>query len=87
MGLDTVELLMEIEEEFNIKISDEDAAGLGVLGDLSRHVVKMAADQRQIDIKFEVVLRKIIDILVSNYGIPREKINSMSHVVDDLGLD
>ena len=38
-GMDTVELVMTIESEFDISIPDDVAATLGRLGDLHAHVV------------------------------------------------
>jgi len=35
-SLDTVELVMALEEEFNIEISDEHAANTRVVGDIAR---------------------------------------------------
>lgn len=43
MGLDTVELVMELEEKYSIVISDADAAELGVVGDLARYIVRESA--------------------------------------------
>jgi hypothetical protein len=38
MGLDTVELIMEVEEAFDIKIPDEDAEKLRTIGDLHHYI-------------------------------------------------
>lgn len=35
-SLDTVELVMALEEEFEIDISDEHAAGIRIVGDIAR---------------------------------------------------
>jgi acyl carrier protein len=35
-SLDTVELVMALEEEFEIEISDEHAAGIRVVGEISK---------------------------------------------------
>ena len=37
-SLDTVELIMEIEHEFNISIPDEDAAGISIVKDVIDYV-------------------------------------------------
>lgn len=87
MGLDTVEFVLEIEEEFSITISDQDAEALGVVGDIARYVTKESARQNGVEVNFETALLKIIDMLSNNYGIPRQNINSVSHVVNDLGLN
>lgn len=37
-SLDAIELIMEIEKEFNLTIPDEDAAGIRTVGDIVRYV-------------------------------------------------
>lgn len=45
-SLDSVELVMAVEEEFELSISDEDAAKMRTLGDIVRFVEARAAEQR-----------------------------------------
>lgn len=87
MGLDTVEFVIEIEQEFGIEISDEDAEKLAIVGDIARYVVAQCKYQTKIELTFENALNRVIEILVSSYAIPRRNINSTSHVVEDLGLN
>lgn len=37
-SIDAVELIMNIEEEFNIQVSDEDAQNLKTVGDLVKYI-------------------------------------------------
>lgn len=37
-SIDAVELIMNLEEVFNIQVSDEDAQNLKTVGDLVRHI-------------------------------------------------
>ncbi len=39
-SLDSIELVMALEEKFNIEISDEDAEEINTVGDAIRHVAK-----------------------------------------------
>jgi acyl carrier protein len=39
-SLDTVELVMKLEEEFDIEIPDEDAAGIRTVGDAVKYLEK-----------------------------------------------
>jgi hypothetical protein len=47
MGLDSVELVMEVEETFAIAISDDEAGGIVTVGQLFEHVVAKTAAKRQ----------------------------------------
>lgn len=38
--LDSIELIMELEERFNIEIPDEDAEGMNTVDDVIRYVAK-----------------------------------------------
>ncbi|HMU83428.1 MAG TPA: acyl carrier protein [Leptospiraceae bacterium] len=42
-SLDTVELVMALEEEFGIEISDEDAEKIQTVGDVSRYIDEHAS--------------------------------------------
>ena len=42
-SLDVVELVMAIEEEFDIEIPDEDAESMRTLGDVEKYVIERAA--------------------------------------------
>lgn len=37
-SLDVVELIMELEDEFNIEISDEDAEGISTVGEVLKYI-------------------------------------------------
>jgi len=37
-SLDVVELIMELEDEFDLEISDEDAAKIGTVGDVVTYI-------------------------------------------------
>ena len=41
-SLDTVELIMEFEKEFSLKISDEDAMGIKSVGDAIEYIAARA---------------------------------------------
>ena len=43
-SLDTVELVMKLEEEFDINISDEDAEKIATVGDAIRYIVERMGD-------------------------------------------
>jgi len=86
MGLDAVELVMQVEEQFCIDIPDVDAQGLGVLGDFAKYVSKKTAGTATECTEF-YAMHKIIEILERDYGVPVGVTNAHSHIVRDLGLD
>ena len=45
-SLDTVELIMEFEKEFNVTIPDADAEKIGTVGDAVSYVEKMVAEKQ-----------------------------------------
>ncbi len=86
MGLDTVELVMAVEEEFAIRIDNLEAEKIGTVVQLHQYVVVLL----EADGKFvnrEACLKKIIEITSYQLGVPIEKITPDSHFVYDLGAD
>jgi acyl carrier protein len=86
MGLDTVELVMAIEEEFSIEIPNADAARLGVLGDLSDYVVA-ALRQRGETPDETQVWERLSALVVAQLGVRPEEVTRSAHVVKDLHAD
>ena len=86
MGLDTVELVMAIEEEFQIEISDTDAAKLGILGDLSQYVVTVLKQRGETPDE-EAIWERVKQIVVVQLGVRPEAVTKTAHVIRDLGAD
>lgn len=53
MGLDTIELIMEVEEHFGITISDEQASGVYTVGDLNE-LVRSRVERRSSEVCFSL---------------------------------
>ncbi len=87
MGLDTVEFVIEVEKEFSIEISDDDASGLSLVGKLAEYIVSQTEIQIHQVTSFDIVFTKLQSMLVELYSIPKESILPTSHFVKDLGLD
>jgi acyl carrier protein len=86
MGLDTVELVMAIEKEFGIEISNADAARLAILGDISDHIVA-ALRQRAENPDESQIWQRLSALVVTQLGVRPEQITRATHVVKDLGAD
>lgn len=86
MGLDTVELVMAIEEEFSTGIPDADAARLGVLGDLSDYVVAVLR-QRGETLDEARVWEGLSALVVAQLGVRPDEVTRSAHVVKDLHAD
>ena len=84
MGLDTVELVIAIEEEFSIHISDADAAELGVLGDLHDYVVRTLKQRGETPDEAQV-WERLKTIVVAQLGVRPEQVTRSAHVIKDLG--
>ncbi|MGB2742706.1 MAG: hypothetical protein WBC60_19350 [Cognaticolwellia sp.] len=87
MGLDAVEFLIDIEEEFDIKIPDEDAYLLGEVGDLALYIVNACEQNNGALIELEPVVDYLKQTLHREFGVPLAAISLKSHVVNDLGLN
>jgi acyl carrier protein len=86
MGLDTVELVMAIEEEFRIEIQDSIAARLGVLGDMQDFIV-IALRQRGETPDESQVWQRLSSVVVAQLGVRPEEVTRSAHVVKDLLSD
>ena len=86
MGLDTVELVMAIEEEFGIEIPNADAPKLAVLGDMHDYIVRAlrqrgdAPDERQ-------VWETLGAVVVEQLGVRPADVTRAAHIVHDLRAD
>ena len=83
MGLDVVELLMNVEAHYRIEIPDADARAMRSVGDLHEYVmanVHPAPDRAAT----WVWLRQMIS---EEFGIPLEQVTPEAWVVRDLGIN
>ena len=86
MGLDTVELVMAIEDEFSIEIPNDDAARLSVIGDLFDYVVRVlrqrgeSPDESQTWERFRAVV-------VRQLGVQPDEVVRSADIVKDLHAD
>ena len=85
MGLDSVELVMEIEDCFEIDIPDEAAEKLQTVGDVTNYVhARLAAEGRPRD--REAVLAMVRVITCDQCGTTLDRLTEQTSFVTDLGL-
>ena len=87
MGLGTVELVMEIEDAFGIKISDERASEVSTVRDLARLVESCILEQRGPRAPTTGVLTHIRWLISIEFGISMSKVLPESRLQEDLRLD
>ena len=89
MGLDTVELVMMIEEEFGVELPDAEAEKITTVGELRDFIVlALKSEAAGKDPSGpEAVLTRIQRILEKEFGIPPEQAVPSAHIIDDLKLD
>ena len=84
MGLDSVELILDVEREFGIEIGDAEAAELTTVGDLlaciTRNLVPGAEAPPD-------VCPRLVRLLASSSGVKPERIDRNTGIVRDLGID
>ncbi len=87
MGLDTVEFILGIEDEYSIRISDAEAEELAKVGDLAQFIVGKVKKEHGKILEEGKVLDEIIRRLVNDHAVDRDTITPDSNFVRDLGLD
>lgn len=83
MGLDVVELIMNIEARYGIDISDADARIMRSVGDLHEYILAHASpvpDAGQ-------VWTWLRHMIAEEFGVPLERITRGAWVVRDLGIN
>lgn len=86
MGLETVELVMAVEEEFRIAIPDEAAPGLAVVGEMHDYILR-ALQQRGETPDDEVIWQRLRTLIVEQIGVKPAEVTRDAHFVHDLNLD
>ncbi len=90
MGLESVELIMAIEEEFDINIPDEEAGNFDTVGKLYRYILDIlylnqSGHSDQVD--ESETWERMKDVIVSQLGVEPEQVMEDANFVADLGID
>ena len=87
MGMDTVELVMDIEEKYNLEIKDEETEKLFTVQALCDYILDNGFPEVEKDLNSGEVYEYVCQVLVERFNVPRQDIKLESRFVDDLGLD
>ena len=89
MGLDSVELLLRVEREFDVELSDDEASSIFTVGDLHHCLVrKWEAKARKDRLNgIEPTWQALCDVIVDQLVIPPDQIAPNARIVEDLGID
>jgi acyl carrier protein len=87
VGLDTVELLMAIEEGFGLEIPNEVAEKLTTAGDMHAYLMSELVRLGRPDRNAERVYEKMRDIICHQTGVKPDEVVPKASFVDDLRLD
>ena len=91
MGLETVELVMDVEDVFEIKIPDEDAQHVLTVGDLHQLCVRLIVEHHpQIEMheaRKAAVLHQLRTIICNQLGVRYEKTGPEVRFIGDLKVD
>ena len=83
MGLDVVELIMNIEAQYDIQISDSDARVMRSVGDLHEYILAHAHPAPDREKSWEWLCTMISE----EFGVPRDRVTREAWVVRDLGIN
>ena len=85
MGLDTAELIVEIEKHFDIAIPDEEAECIATIGQLADYVY--THQKPSCKIEKSAIDDIVIHLLSTLVGMPKEEVKLHHSFTDDLGMD
>jgi acyl carrier protein len=87
VGLDTVELVMAIEEGFGLEIPDEKAVGIFTVGDMHAFLVSELRRLGRLDLDEVGIFEKMRGIICRQTGVKPSEVVPNASFVKDLRLD
>jgi acyl carrier protein len=87
MGLDTVELVMSVEEHFGVDIPDDDASTLMTVGMLHEWLMNELRRLDRPNLDSTAVFGDLRNIICDQFGIAVERVVPDARFVQDLHLD
>lgn len=86
MGLDTVELILEIEDEFDIVILEEEAEVAWTIGEMLNLVTRLTR-AKGYEWSREEIRARIVKVVADLTGVHPLTLHDYTSFVSDLGLD
>ena len=87
MGLDSVEIILAVEEEFGLEIPDAEAARMITVGDLHAFVVVELRRLGRPDVDADAIFERLRGIICREVGIQPDAVVLTARFVKDLGVD
>jgi acyl carrier protein len=87
MGLDSVELVMKVEEHFDVVVPDEDASTLVSVGMLHTWVVNELRRLDRPNVDPPVVFNELRDLICRQLGVSADRVVPEARFVQDLHID
>jgi hypothetical protein len=88
MGLDYVEMVMEIEDRFTVEVPDADAGRLRTVGDWYWYLRDrlQARSGSSDDAPSGELWERLLDVIEKESGLPRERLRADADLSRDLGI-
>ncbi len=88
MGLDTVELVLALEEEFGVAISNAEAERIERVGDMYAFLVKAIRERDGALAASELeIWKRLKEVIVYEVGVREEEITLEARFVEDFDMD
>jgi hypothetical protein len=87
MGLDTVELVLAVEDVFQIEIPDATASGLYTVGELHEFIVAELIRLERPDVNPDIVFDLLRNVICIQLGVRWEEVVPTARFVQDLRAD
>ena len=86
MGMDTVELVMNVEKTFDIDISNRDAEGFRFVGDIHNQVIQTLRDRGQL-VDEAAIWETLRQLIIDQLGVRPDQVTPTADILADLGAD
>jgi acyl carrier protein len=89
MGLDSIEIVMEIQDEFEVRIPDEDAEQLRTVGDIIDYVERRLREipRPPASAKDRAAAERVVRIVAETLRVDPASITRDSRLAEDLGAN